>query len=85
VPSASDITPWENACHQKLQTFTSQDRVFKFQYSSALVHCTSQKSEEGYPSSIPRRLGSPVFCRQIRQIKSGKILLLHISGKELPM
>jgi hypothetical protein len=34
-----------------LQTFTSQDRVFKFQYSSVLVHCTSQQSEEGYPGS----------------------------------
>src|SRR5258708_12958443 len=34
-----------------LQTFTSQDGVFKFQYSRALVHCTSQKSEEGYPGS----------------------------------
>ena len=34
-----------------LQTFTSQDRVFKFQYSPVLVHCTSQQSEEGYPGS----------------------------------
>jgi hypothetical protein len=34
-----------------LQTFTSPDRVFKFQYSSVLVHCTSQQSEDGYPGS----------------------------------
>jgi hypothetical protein len=34
-----------------LQTFSSQDGVFKFQYSPVLVHCTSQKSEEGYPAS----------------------------------
>src|ERR1700751_192889 len=34
-----------------LRTFTSQDGVFKFRYSPALVHCTSQKSEEGYPGS----------------------------------
>ena len=37
--------------HSTLQTFTSPDRVFKFQYSPGLVHCSSQKSEEGYPGS----------------------------------
>jgi hypothetical protein len=37
--------------HSTLQTFTSPDRVFKFQYSPALVRCSSQKSEEGYTGS----------------------------------
>jgi hypothetical protein len=37
--------------HSTLQTFTSQDRAFKFQYSPVLIHCTSQQSEEGYPGS----------------------------------
>jgi hypothetical protein len=37
--------------HSTQRTFTSPDRVFKFQYSPALVHCSSQKSEEGYTGS----------------------------------
>jgi len=34
-----------------LQTFTSQDGVFQFKYFPVLVHCTSQKGEEGYAGS----------------------------------
>lgn len=34
-----------------LQTFTSPDGVFRFRYSSVLIHCTLQQGKEGYPGS----------------------------------
>lgn len=34
-----------------LHTFTSPDGVFQFKYSSVLVRCTPERTEEGYPGS----------------------------------